>query len=350
MVPLIDLARRARRFGDEFLTATERVMTSGVMVSGIETESFESEFARLVGSSRAVAVSSGAAAIQLALAALGVGPGDDVVVPAMTAVPTASAVCAIGARPVFADVDPATAAITVDSVEAVMTSRTRAIVAVHLYGRPVDDLTGLVQLGVPVIEDCAQSHGATSEVRGAAACYSFYPTKNLGGIGDGGAVVTDDVELADRVRRLRAHGQSSHYVHEEVSQNHRMSELECAWLRLGLDQLAQDNRRRRTIVESYRAAAPSLRWHADHPDHVFHLATLRHRRSDDFRRHLHELGITTAVHYPLALTQQPAFRSFVDRPTPIAEEWAATTVTLPCFPELTEDEVSRVCSALTAVR
>jgi len=349
VVPLIDLSRRLLEHATEFAVATARVASSGVVLLGSETATFEREFAGFVGASEAVAVSSGASAIQLALAAIGVGPGDEVVVPAMTAVPTASAVCAIGARPVFADVDHATAALTTDSVRAVLTPRTRAIVAVHLYGRPVDDIPGLIDLGVPLIEDCAQSHGATSFVAGVAACYSFYPTKNLGGVGDGGAVVTDDSELAARVRRLRAHGQSAQYVHVDVSQNHRMSELECAWLRLGLPHLAEGNRRRRAIVERYRAAAPSLSWHADHADHVFHLATLRHPRRDEFRARLEEFGVATGVHYPLALTQQPGYRSFVDRSCEVAEQWASTTVSLPCFPELSDDEVNTVCAALAAL-
>lgn len=332
----------------EFAEAIRRVATSGVVLLGPETESFESEFAAFCGASEVVAVSSGASALQLALVALGVGPGDEVVVPAMTAVPTASAVCAVGARPVWADVDPSTAAVTVDSVRKVMTPRTRAIIAVHLYGRPVDEVSALAGLGVPVVEDCAQSHGATSRVEGAVACYSFYPTKNLGGVGDGGAVVTDDAELAARVRRLRAHGQSAQYVHVDVSQNHRMSEIECAWLRICLPHLANGNLRRRSIAERYRAAVPTLQWHVDHPHHVFHLATLRHHDRDGFRARLADAGVGTGVHYPLALTQQPGYRSFVDGPRPNAEHWAATTVSLPCFPELDDAEVDRVCEALAA--
>ena len=347
MVPLIDLSRRMTAHAAEFTEAVHRVAASGVVLLGPETESLEHEFATFCGANEAVAVASGASAIQLALMALGVGPGDEVVVPAMTAVPTASAVCAAGARPVFADVDEATAAITVDSARSVITSRTKAIIAVHLYGRPVDDVAGLVGLGLPVLEDCAQSHGATSRVNGTLACYSFYPTKNLGGVGDGGAVVTDDPELAARVRRLRAHGQSAQYVHVDVSQNHRMSEIECAWLRICLPELARGNVRRRSIVERYRATAPASRWHADHRHHVFHLATLRHHDRDGFRARLAEAGVGTGVHYPLALTQQPGYQSFVDGPCPSAEAWAAETVSLPCFPELTDDEVERVCAALT---
>jgi dTDP-3-amino-2,3,6-trideoxy-4-keto-D-glucose/dTDP-3-amino-3,4,6-trideoxy-alpha-D-glucose/dTDP-2,6-dideoxy-D-kanosamine transaminase len=311
----------------DFTEAVRRVAASGVVLLGPETESLEHEFATFCGANEAVAVASGASAIQLALVALGIGPGDEVVVPAMTAVPTASAVCAVGARPVFADVDGATAAITVESARSVITSRTKAIIAVHLYGRPVDDVAGLVGLGLPVLEDCAQSHGATPRVNGTLACYSFYPTKNLGGVG----------------------AQSAQYVHVDVSQNHRMSEIECAWLRICLPELAGGNVRRRSIVERYRAAAPALRWHADHRHHVFHLATLRHHDRDGFRARLAEAGVGTGVHYPLALTQQPGYQSFVGGPCPSAEAWAVETVSLPCFPELTDDEVERVCAALAAV-
>ena len=183
-----------------------------------------------------VAVGSGASALQLVFAALGIGPGDEVIVPAFTAVPTASAVCAVGAMPVPVDVDAATAAIDADATRRAVTPRTRAIVAVHLYGRPAP-LAPLLDLGVPVIEDAAQAHGALAGVTGIAAAYSFYPTKNLGGIGDGGAVITNDAALAAAVRRRRAHGVDQQYVHVDVSQNHRMSELEAAWLRLQLPHL-----------------------------------------------------------------------------------------------------------------
>ena len=346
MVPLIDLSRRMTMHLEHLQAAVARVASSGAVLLGPETVAFESEFSAWAGAAHGVAVSSGASAIQLALAALGVGVGDEVIVPAMTAVPTASSVAAVGAIPVFVDVDQHTAAIDIDAVRSALSERTRAIIAVHLYGRPVEHLDELGSLGVPLIEDCAQSHGATRGLSGAIACYSFYPTKNLGGIGDGGMVVTDDGDLADRVARLRAHGQVEQYVHAEVSQNHRMSEIESAWLRITLPELNAGNARRREIVRRYREAAPHLTWHADHPDHVFHLAVARVSDRERFRTHLSASGVSTGVHYPLALTQQPALRGFVTERCPRAEAWAAQCVSVPCFPELTDDEVSTVCRAL----
>ncbi len=342
MVPVVDLSRRAGRYLDAFNAAATRVVTSGHLLLGPELEALEAELAAWAGTRHAVGVSSGAAAIQLGLAALGVGPGDEVIVPAFTAVPTASAVCALGAVPVPVDVDPLTAAIDHDAARRALTARTKAIVPVHLYGRPAP----IPEVGVPVLEDAAQAHGALAGVTGVAAVYSFYPTKNVGGIGDGGVLVTDDDDIAAAVRRRRAHGMTAQYVHTEVSQNFRLSELEAAWLRLVLPDLAAGNERRRVIAAGYRAAAPGLAWQADHLRHVHHLCVLRSTDRDRVRAHLLECGVATAVHYPLALTQQPAYTGLARAACPEAEAWAATCISLPCFPELTDDEVAIVTTAL----
>ena len=347
VVPVLDLARHNARFATSFAAAADRVVRSGHILLGAELEAFETEFAAFTGHRHCVGVASGAAALQLALAGLGVGPGDEVIVPAFTAVPTASAVCALGAVPVPVDVDAATAAIDVAAVRAAITRRTRAVIPVHLYGRPVD-LTELAGLGPPVLEDAAQAHGAIhpGTSRSVATTYSFYPTKNLGGIGDGGAVMTDDADLAALLRRLRVHGMSAQYVHTEISQNFRMSELEAAWLRITLPALRADNARRRTVAASYRAEAPELQWQADHPDHVFHLCVARSTRRDAVRAALATRAVATGVHYPLAITQQPGYRSLVRDACPQAEQWAAQCVTLPCFPEMTDGEVEHVSETL----
>ena len=216
------------------------------------------------------------------------------------------------------------------------------VIPVHLYGRPAS----LPDLGLPVLEDAAQAHGALdpAERRGAAAVYSFYPTKNLGGIGDGGAVVTDDDELAARVRLLRAHGLTQGYVHTEVATNARLSEIEAAALRVGLSRLAADNERRRAIAAAYRAAAPHLAWQAPHPRHVYHLCVARVPDRDAFRA---RLPFDTGDRYPLALTQQPAYQRFVRQSCPVAEAWAAECVSFPCFPEMTDDEIEEVCRAIS---
>jgi dTDP-3-amino-3,4,6-trideoxy-alpha-D-glucose transaminase len=339
-VPVVDLARRAAALEPDLTDAVSRVVRSGVYLFGPELAAFEAEFASFTGRRHAIGVSSGTDALRLSLVALGIGDGDEVIVPAFTAVPTAAAVCAAGATPVFVDVDPDTATIDHEQARVAVTDRTRAVIPVHLYGRPA----ALPELGVPVLEDGAQAHGALDPHSGsAAAAYSFYPTKNLGGITDGGAVVTDDDELATTLRLLRAHGVTSDYVHTRISTNARLSDVAAAALRVGLRRLGSDNERRREVATRYRAAAPGLRWQPDHPRHVFHLCVARVPDRATFRK---RVPFDTAVHYPLALTQQPAYQRFVRTPCPEAERWAAECVSFPCFPELTDDEIEAVCRAI----
>jgi dTDP-4-amino-4,6-dideoxygalactose transaminase len=347
VVPVVALDRKGSRIADQFADAARRVSCSGVVLLGPETQSFEGEFSAWTGGLHTVAVSSGASALQLALAGLGVVPGDEVIVPAFTAVPTAAAVCALGATPVFVDVEANTANLDPKLVAAARTPRTRAVIVVHLYGRPAN----LPDTDLPIVEDAAQAHGAVSHNgRSAAVAYSFYPTKNLGGIGDGGAVVTDDEALADQVRTRRAHGMRSLYVHETVSQNFRMSELEAAWLRLCLPRLTEDNQRRRDIAARYRAVAPQLAWQAAHPRHVYHLCVFRSAQRDSVRSQLEGLGVATSVQYPLSLDAQPAYAHFAGQRTfPHANQWAQQCISVPCVPELTDEEVEHVANALTQV-
>jgi dTDP-4-amino-4,6-dideoxygalactose transaminase len=249
-------------------------------------------------------------------------------------------VCATGASPVFADVERDTALLDPQHAAAAVTERTRAVIPVHLYGRPA----AAPDLGVLVLEDAAQAHGALDpQAASAAAAYSFYPTKNLGGIGDGGAVVTDDGDLAAQIRLLRAHGLTGDYEHTAVTGNSRMSEIEAAALRLELRRLPEWNARRQLIARAYREAAPEMRWQSPHERHVYHLCVARVDERDAFRA---RMPFGTAVHYPRALTQQPAYRQFVRDPCPEAESWAAECVSLPCFPEMTDDEIEIVCRAL----
>ena len=341
--PVLDIGRRFNSLLPEINAAVERVVRSGRYLLGEETEAFEAEFAAFCGRRHAVAVASGTEALRLALIGLGVGPGDEVIVPAHTAVPTAAAVCATGATPVPVDVDADTAGLDARAAAAEMTERTRAVIPVHLYGRPMP-IADLHALGIPVLEDAAQAHGALDAgARTAAAAYSFYPTKNLGGMGDGGAVVTDDSELAQQVRLLRMHGLKGDYQHTEVSGNSRLSEIEAAILRAQLPHLAQWNARRHAIAETYRAANAALRWQAPHERHVYHLCVVRVPDRDQFRA---RVGFGTGLHYPRALTQQAAYTGFARGTCPEAESWAAECVSLPCFPELTDDEVEFVSRAL----
>jgi dTDP-3-amino-2,3,6-trideoxy-4-keto-D-glucose/dTDP-3-amino-3,4,6-trideoxy-alpha-D-glucose/dTDP-2,6-dideoxy-D-kanosamine transaminase len=223
---------------------------------------------------------------------------------------------------------------------------------VHLYGYVADlPLPHLHRPDLIVIEDAAQAAGSLrGPRRSTAVAYSFYPTKNLGGIGDGGAVVSDDAALVERVRRLRVHGMTQQYVHESISQNFRMSELEAAWLRLGLPELTDDVAARRRIAAHYRAAAPQLRWQRAQADHSYHLCVFRTADRERVRARLADADVATAVHYPVALTRQPAYRHvFAGSCCPEAEAWAAECVTVPCFPEMTDAEIDRVASALAAL-
>jgi dTDP-3-amino-3,4,6-trideoxy-alpha-D-glucose transaminase len=255
-------------------------------------------------------------------------------------------VAALGATPVLVDVEAATANLDPRLVDAARTARTRAVVVVHLYGRPAT----LPDTDLPIVEDAAQAQGALChDGRSAAVAYSFYPTKNLGGIGDGGAVVSTDRDLIDRVARLRTHGMTAQYVHDEVSQNFRLSEIEAAWLRLGLPHLATWNGRRRDIATRYREAAPHVRWQTPHPRHAYHLCVARFADRDTARARLAELGVGTAVHYPLAVNQQPAYRCLSRTAYPQAEAWSAECVSLPCFAQMTDAEVDLVASALATL-
>jgi dTDP-4-amino-4,6-dideoxygalactose transaminase len=323
-------------------------MRSGTLLLGDETNAFEREMTASLDEGTVVAVSSGAAAIQLTIQAFGIVAGDEVIVPAFTAVPTVSAVVAAGARPVIVDVDADTALIDVAAACDAVGDRTRAILPVHLYGAPVDT-AGLAATGVTIVEDAAQAQGAVRRPTSAATAFSFYPTKNLGGIGDGGAVWTSDSELADNVRRRRVHGMTDGYLHVDVSQNFRMSELEAAWLRIQLSQLAAGNRRRAEIARHYRSVAPQLRWQTDHADHVYHLCVARVGDRSRARAQLADAGVGTAVQYPVAITQQPAYRELATAPCPHAEGWAAECMSVPCYPELTDAEVETVGDALRRI-
>jgi len=338
-VEFLDLSRRTAAMAPQLSAAIERVLDSGVVLWGPELDGFEREWAQFTGRSHAIAVASGTEALRLSLTALGIEAGDEVIMPAFTAVPTAAAVCAAGGTPVPVDVDPDTATLDPAAAEAAVTERTRAAIVVHLYGRPSE----LPQLEVPVIEDAAHAHGALGGRGGIAAAYSFYPTKNLGGIGDGGAIVTDDDAIAERLRRLRAHGQADDGRFEEIATNSRISEIEAAALRIGLCELEDGNRRRAEIAAAYRAAAPELRWQPHHPRHAYHLCVARPPDRDEFRA---RMPFDCPVHYPRTVIDEPAYAGFRRGDVPAAEAWAAECVSLPCYPELTDEEVERVCAAL----
>jgi len=338
--------------------AVDRVITRGWFVLGPEVEAFEREFAAACGAAWAVGVGNGTDAIALVLRALGVGPGDEVIVPAMTAAFTGLAVTMVGAVPVIVDVDPHTLTIDPAACADAVSARTRAIVPVHLYGQPADGAAVAAvasRHGLAMVEDCCQAHLATDAgvpvgTRGTAGAFSFYPTKNLGGLGDGGAVVTNDEALATRIRRLRNGGQSARYHHVEAGVNSRLDELQAAILRARLPGLAQATATRRALAAEYRrlltrGASPVAE---RDPGHVYHLFPVRSPHRDALRAHLDQRGMETLVHYPAPLSAQPAFERHGKRRCPVADRAATELLSLPLHPRLHTDQVAQVAAAVNA--
>ena len=338
--------------------AIDRVIDRGWFVLGPEVEAFEAEFAAACGARHAVGVANGTDAIALALRASGIGPGEEVIVPAITAAYTGLAVVAAGAVPIVVDVEPETLTLSPDACARAITPRTRAIVPVHLYGQPADGAALLAvaqRHGLLVVEDCCQAHLATDHgvpvgTRGIAGAFSFYPTKNLGALGDGGAVVTNDTALATRVRLLRNGGQTTRYFHTDIGVNSRLDELQAAVLRVRLDALPQLTARRRQLAALYRRAlGTGVTPIAERePGHVYHLFPVRTRSRTALQAHLAQAGIETLMHYPVPLSAQPAFARFDPGPCPVASIAANEVLSLPLHPALSTEDVERVAAAVNA--
>jgi dTDP-4-amino-4,6-dideoxygalactose transaminase len=340
----------------EMDAALRRVMGSGRYILGPEVEAFQSEFAAYLGVAHAVGVASGTEALWLALRASGVGDGDDVIVPSFTASASVAAVVETGATPVFAEVRSSDLNLDPNILESLLTERTRAIVAVHLYGNPAD-LTDIGAFAayhhLRLIEDCAQAHGAQHRGRrvgtfGDAAAWSFYPTKNVGAFGDGGLVTTNHAEVAERVRLLREYGWRERFHSRVHGWNSRLDELQAALLCVRLKHLEADNARRREIARAYRAALSPLDLRGprctDEDVGAEHLFVVRHPRRDALRDVLRARGVETAVQYPVPCHLQEAYAHFGDGPhsLPVTELAAREVISLPMYPELTEAEVESV--------
>lgn len=341
-------------------SAIKRVLDSGRYILGGEVSTFEREFAEYVGVRDAIGVGSGTEALHLALAACGVGAGDEVITVAHTAVATVAAIELCGATPVFVDIEPDYFTLDPDRFEDAITSRTKAVMPVHLYGQPADleGITSVAQRhGLKVIEDCAQAHGATYRNRrvgswGDVACFSFYPTKNLGAIGDGGAVVTNDPALAEKVRSLREYGWGSdRYVSNVSGWNSRLDELQAAILRVKLRFLDADNERRRTIAALYdellRDSDLILPLRRSDATHVFHLYVVRSRERDELLARLRAEGVGALVHYPVPVHLQPAYSERIHCAGRLSntEQAAREILSLPIYPELMDAEVEKVAAA-----
>ena len=354
MIPLVDLARQHAILRAELMQALARIVDSGRFILGPEGQTLEHELATLAEVRHGIGVGSGTDALHLALAAVGVRPGDEVITPAFSFVASASTIVMAGATPVFVDIDPATYTLDLAATERAITPRTRAIVAVHLYGHPaaMDRLVALARAhGLAVIEDAAQAIGARWADRavgawGDAACLSFYPTKNLGGCGDGGMILTNRDDVAERARRLRHHGDAGRYEHAELGYASRLDELQAAVLRIKLRRLSAWTDARRRIAQRYHrllAGSPlTLPEEREGARHVYYLYTVRHPQRDALAKVLADLGVGTAVHYPVPVPAQPMFGADGERRWPEAWRAAREVLSLPCFAELTDDEVEEV--------
>jgi dTDP-4-amino-4,6-dideoxygalactose transaminase len=365
-VPFTDLAAMAGDVWPQIERDYLACLLGGAYTGGPAVAAFERQWAAYCGADHAVGLANGTDALQLCLTALGVDPGDEVVVPANTFIATAAAVVRAGATPRFADVSDDTLLMTPETLEEAITPRTRAVIVVHLYGQ-TPDMAGLTaaarKAGIAVIEDAAQAHGAEWDSRragsfGAAACFSFYPAKNLGAFGDAGAVVTSRPELADRVRSLANHGRShgdSHYDHDCLGTNSRLDALQAIVLSGKLAHLEAWTQRRILLAARYRDllggtefAGAELRLTQARPlaRHVYHLFVVRVARRASVRARLAKRGIQTGVHYPVPCHRQPPLRRFAERPLPVAEQSAGELLSLPMFPHLTGRQVDFVCESL----
>jgi dTDP-4-amino-4,6-dideoxygalactose transaminase len=360
MIPFVDLRAEYAAYRAEIDTAVSRTLSSGWYILGAEVAAFEAEFAAYCGVSHAVGVASGTDALLLGLRALGVGPGDEVITVALTAVATITAIELAGAKPVLVDIEPTTYTIDPEQVETAVTPHTKAIIPVHIYGQPAD-MEAVLEIatrhGLAVLEDCAQAHGATVNGQrvgslGDAAAFSFYPTKNLGAFGDGGAVVTKRDDVDKRLRLLRQYGWRERYISDVAGYNSRLDELQAAILRVRLAHLEEDNGRRRQLVVRYSNGLaylplqlPQVR---PHTDHVFHLYVVQCERRDELAAFLKERGIGTAVHYPVPVHLQPAYRHLGYAPgsLPLTEKVAGRILSLPLYAHMPEEFVDEVVTAV----
>jgi dTDP-4-amino-4,6-dideoxygalactose transaminase len=344
----------------EIDAAVHRVLESGWYILGRETAAFEAEFAAYCGAAGCVGVNSGTDALYLALRACNIGPGDEVITVAHTAVATVAAIRMTGATPVLVDIDPDTWTMAPASLAAALTPATRAVIPVHLYGHPADmDAIRTIARECFVIEDCAQAHGAQYKGRpvgsfGDLACYSFYPTKNLGALGDGGAVTGNDPQLLDRVRLLREYGWTpqARYISRVEGVNSRLDELQAAILRVRLRYLDADNAARRRLAALYNALLPpAVKRPVEQPGarHVYHLYVIQHADRNGLLARLAAQGIGAAIHYPVPVHLQPAYQDGQVRcqPLPVTEQAAREVLSLPMYPALTEAQVRTVAAAVT---
>lgn len=361
LVPFVDLHAQHRSLQVELETTLRRVFNQSAFILGKEVEAFEAEFAAYLGASYAVGVSSGLDALRLALLGLGIGPGDEVILPANTYIATAFAVSATGAMPVLVDTEEERFGINVRALEKAITDKTRAVIPVHLYGQACD-MNGVLETarrhGLYIVEDACQAHGArwgdrTCGTLGDAGCFSFYPSKNLGAAGDGGMIVTHDAKLTEELRVLRDYGQARKYHHTVKGWSARLDGLQAALLRLKLSYLDIWNDRRAQHAALYSSRLASLQGlrippSLSAPDHIFHLYVVRTQRRDALMEHLSHQDIQTAIHYPVPIHLQPAYADlgYSQGDFPVSEKLAKEILSLPMYPELTEGQIELVTTTI----
>lgn len=362
-VPFLDLRTPHRALAAEIVQQWREILDNAAFVGGPQLAGFEQEFAEYCQTTECVGVNSGTDALRLALLALGVRDGDEVITVPHTFIATTEAISQAGGRPVFVDVDPQTGTMDPGAVEAAVTPRTRVLLPVHLYGQPAD-MQPLIEIAqrrnVKLLEDAAQAHGAEYRGRragsmGAAAAFSFYPGKNLGACGEAGAVTTDDPELAARMRMLRDHGQPRKYHHDVEGYNARLDALQAAALRIKLRHLDawNENRRRcaRRYADGLAGSGVEIPHEAAGRRHVWHLYVVRHRERDALQEALGQAGVQTGLHYPVPLHLQRAYAELGYRAGdfPHSERWASEGLSLPIFPDMTDEQVDRVCHEVARV-
>ncbi|MBI4369214.1 MAG: DegT/DnrJ/EryC1/StrS family aminotransferase [Elusimicrobia bacterium] len=361
-IPIFNLTRQYQSLKKEINTALRQVYANSQFIQGPNVKLFAEKFAHYCEVRYCIPVANGTDALYLSLRALGIGPGDEVITSAFSFIAAAEAIVNAGATPIFADIDPLTFTISPDSVKTLVSSKTKALIPVHLYGLPadMDTLINIAQQNhLAVIEDAAQAHGARYKNRpsgsiGRTGCFSFYPTKNLGSFGDAGAVTTNDAALAQKIRSLANHGSGrSQYDHTDSGMNSRMDEIQAAILNVKLGYLEQWNRKRRQVAQYYSQAfsgISELTLPVEPPDrkHVFHLYTIRTPRRDLLLNYLKSQGVTTKIHYPAPLHLLAAYQklAYASGSLPESECAAQEVLALPLFPEIKTSEVRRVCEAI----
>lgn len=354
-VNYLDFKKEARLRGDKYLSAVKRVLDSGVYVLSDEVSGFEKEYAQFCGAKYCIGVANGLEAIQISLMALGIGKGDEVITTPISAVATTLAVIAVGATPIFVDIKE-NGQIDENLIESAITKKTKAVLPVHLYGQPanVDEIRKICKKhNLFLIEDAAQAHGTRLNGKkvgtfGEIACWSFYPTKNLGAIGDGGAITTNDPKLAKACFEIRDYGQESKYIHTRFGLNSRLDELQAAILREKLKFLNGDNEKRREVAKKYISGLKDIKdievvLPEKSEDSIFHLFVIKTKKRDELKKYLADNGIPSLIHYPITIPDQPMFkRKYNNIDIPVARKFIKEILSLPCHPLMNMSDVDYI--------